>query len=467
MRSGKTKATIDKACYWYWDLQVDGVVVVAPNNVHRNWLTVELPKHHWTSLKYAAMAWITSDSHEVDFNRRFDEFCSRDDRLRWFMINQEALASDRARKYLGQFARSCGGLFLVVDEGHEFRGASSKRANALLALSRSSKTRAKMVLTANPWDNSPLHCFVPFEVLRPGWSGFSKFSDFEDRYGVREEIYTRGFLRKDGTRSSPRRRLTITGTRDLEDMRSRYADMVSLVTRADIPDMSDLLVGNYEFELTEVQRRMHNELVSGMLSRLNDGDIVPPSEGSALLTRLQQLASGWVKDEFEVVREVVSDECNPRLQALMEVVNNCGGKFIVWCRFREDVRRVTKYLIKCGVPSVHYYGGTTSRQRIAHEKSFKTDTRCLGLVGQFEAGGQGLDFSVADDIVWYSHTTNLLKRRQADERASNQGRSAVSVTNLVAVGSNDLRMLSVMDERLLTANFMGGAGLRQYLNLIP
>ncbi len=43
--TGKSKPAIDTACWLYQQGKIDGVLVVAPTGVHRNWMTDEIPRH--------------------------------------------------------------------------------------------------------------------------------------------------------------------------------------------------------------------------------------------------------------------------------------------------------------------------------------------------------------------------------------------------------------------------------------
>ena len=43
--TGKTKVVIDNAAYLYGQGKITALVVIAPNGVHRNWLSKEIPDH--------------------------------------------------------------------------------------------------------------------------------------------------------------------------------------------------------------------------------------------------------------------------------------------------------------------------------------------------------------------------------------------------------------------------------------
>lgn len=464
MRTGKTKAMIDLACYLWEQLEIDGVVVVAPNNVHLNWQRRELPIHHWDTVPRRSFVWDASKSEGKQYQQDFEELLQTQTKLAWYMVNAEALAHEKGRQFLGRFVRSRRRILLIVDEVHEFRWATSKRSQGLRGMSR--RTAYRRILSANPTDNSPLHAFAEFEILQQGALGFEKFEDFEERYAVKDEIYVPGGYSKAGVKRKPRKRLAVVGYQNQEELRAKIAQWSSLVLRSDVDDMPELLPGRADFELLPIQKRLHNDLVKGALARLDSGEIIPPAEGGVLVIRLQQIASGYTIDEDGVVHDLMPDDENPRLLALYDELRLAPGKSLIWCRFREDVVRVHRFLNKKGMGTVHYYGGTTKRDRVKHEELFRHDPKTINMVGQFQAGGQGLDFSAAEDIFWYSHTTDLLRRRQADERATKIGGRRIGLTDVVASGSNDEKMLVDLANKQVTADFLTGTGLRRYLELI-
>ena len=60
--TGKTKVIIDNFSYLYKKGNIDAVLVVAPNGVHRNWINDEVPKHMPEDIKYKSMFWDNSKS---------------------------------------------------------------------------------------------------------------------------------------------------------------------------------------------------------------------------------------------------------------------------------------------------------------------------------------------------------------------------------------------------------------------
>lgn len=458
-RSGKSKAIIDTLCYWYEaDLAIDGVLIIAPNNVHANWPRRELPRHMWDGVPWSSLTWSRADSWNVQYEEEFERLLACKG-LAFFSVNVQALSDPHAKKWLLKFAKKRR-FAIIFDETQDFRRAASKRFPTAKALAR--KSRRRRGLSGTMADNSPFHLFSQYELLREGCLGFDKAKDFEAHFGewTKKEIYVGG--RK---REFPH----CSGYRNLEELRASQAALTSYVSREEA-GLPPLLRTPEPFEMLPVQKRLYNDLVRGAIARLDGGEIITPVQGGVLLARLQQISSGFVTDEDGVVHDLMPPDENPRLQWLLQQVSELppGGKFIVWCRFTRDIELVSAGLKAAGVINVVYKGGMQADEKQRNEDRFRDDPKTRGLVGQPLACGVGLDFSKADDIFWYSHLHgDLITRRQADERATEAGGRSVSVADLIAVGSTDEMILRDQEEKAEVTDFLVGEGLRDWLRLIP
>ena len=70
MGRGKTKLAIDIAEHKYRQGEIDRVVIIAPNTVHTQWITEELPKH--ATMLGAAFAYKSDTTKK--FIRALDNF---------------------------------------------------------------------------------------------------------------------------------------------------------------------------------------------------------------------------------------------------------------------------------------------------------------------------------------------------------------------------------------------------------
>ena len=113
------------------------------------------------------------------------------------------------------------------------------------------------------------------------------------------------------------------------------------------------------------------------------------------------------------------------------------GKVIIWCQFKEDIRKVAALVEKIGYKYVEYHGDVKQKDRESAIDNFMRFKKVKVFIGQPQAGGVGLNLSIAQTIIWYSHTHNLITREQASERATKVGGISIDVVDYECHGSVD------------------------------
>lgn len=454
MRTGKTKATLDLACYRRQKGDIQAVLVIAPNGVHVNWVRRQLPQHMWETVPYVAHAWQASESHKPEHAASLERVLScRGEALAVLAVNSESIIHDKPAKIIARFLRRHQGkCMLVVDESHDFRSPGSKRTKRARSLKRYCKVRR--ILTGTAVSNSPLAAYSQFELLDDHALGFENFADFEGHFAYYVQERTKG------GRSYER----LDHYRNLDDLQGRMARWASVVLREDVDDMPDLVMDERTVVLPEAQMKAYRTLLKEMILELEDGGEVEAIDGGARLVKLQQMLGGFVVDVDGQVRELVSDDENPRLQAMLDEVRSSDGKAIVWCKYREDIRRVVRALAAEGIRCVEYHGAVHSQSKRQQAiDDFNNDPGVRVFVGQPKAGGQGLDLSAADLILWYSHTFDLIERDQANERATQIGGKTVTIKDFVTPGTVDEYILANLNEKRSVSESLAGRGLRDRL----
>lgn len=452
MRTGKTRATVDVAFYRAFDrFDVDGVLVLAPNGVHVNWIRRQVPQHAWHGMPWKGYAWQASERTNPASVRQERELLAYREGLPFLAVNSESLVHPEATKLIQRFLKGRR-VMLVVDESHNFRTPGSRRTKRIRALSK--YCPVKRVLTGTVVDNSPLAAFTQFEILQKGALGFERFAEYEAFFAEYETVKTQG------GRSFPK----LKEYRNLDELRRRIGEWSSVVLREDCEDMSGLIQDQRVVLLTDEQRDAYKSLLKEFILELEDGAEVEAMEAGARIIKLQQILSGFVVGTDGRVHELVQDDANPRLQALVDELQGTNEKAIVWCKFQEDIRRVVRALKKAGRNPVEYHGRIHSQaKRQEAIDAFEKDPTVTDFVGQPAAGGSGLDLSAAGVIVWYSHTFDLIERSQADERASAIGGKAVVVKDFVTPGTVDEYILANLESKRDVRESVSGRGLRDHL----
>jgi hypothetical protein len=321
----------------------------------------------------------------------------------------------------------------------------------MMAMAVARKCSHRRILTGTALDNSPLHAWSQYQLLEPGCLGFDTYSDFKDHHSVYE--LKRNF--KTG-RSYP----VLKEYRNLEEMRERMARLSSVVLRSDCEDLPDLIRSRRKVELTEKLRDVYRTL-HGAFEVEVDGQELSIGENTNRMVKLQQVLSGWLKDEYGRVHDLGYAS---RLDALVEETEAVAGKVIVWCAFHEDMDRVVAALTARGHRLVEYHGRISEAGKLAARRAFEPGAQndVKALVGFPTAG---LDLSEAEKIVWYSHTFDAIKRSQADERATKMGGRNIPVVDLVAGGVDEYILDNVL-EKVSLADALTRDGMKAVLQKV-
>jgi len=464
MRTGKSKAVIDKAEYQFGEGAIEGVIVLAPNGIHLNWVLNEIPRWSWPENgQHMAFGWEAPKRADWEKIAGFDALCAHTGGLKWLTINMEAFGSNNEATRdviaaIKRFRKACNGRFmLVISEAHHFGHAGAKRTR----LARNLGKVAKFITleTGTAILNSPLRWYSMAKImddnaLGPEFQGdcyekfFRTFAEVEVDPGARPGRVKRRAYKK------------IKGYRKLDEIQVMMANYASVVLREDIGDMPELIHTERPVVMSEKQRRAYLEMVSRHLVEIETEQVTAVDAGARMM-KLQQILNGYIKNEDAII-EIDPDA--PIYTALSEEVGGTlPGKSIVWCRYREDIRRVCARLKKDGYQVLEFHGGVPTDKREGVRLAFQNDPRYTVLVGQPAAGGEGRDFSAADAIIFFSSTPNAIHYEQAKERGTLIAGHSVSIVRIRTRGTVDDRNWEIVDGKITMADTVSGRGLRDLL----
>jgi SNF2 family DNA or RNA helicase len=214
--------------------------------------------------------------------------------------------------------------------------------------------------------------------------------------------------------------------------------------------------------MSEKQRDAYLEMVSRHIVEIGD-DMVAAPDGGPRMQKLQQILNGYVKDGDSIID---IDPDAPIYHALVdEVMGTLPGKSIVWCRYREDIRRCCAILRKYKLKVLEFHGGVPTGKREAIRLAFQNDPQYTVCVGQPGAGGEGRDFSAADAIIFFSSTPNAIHVEQAQERGTVKAGHPVTIVRIRTPGTVDDRNWAIVDGKVTLADTISGHGLRDLLRM--
>ncbi|KKL86465.1 hypothetical protein LCGC14_1944430, partial [marine sediment metagenome] len=187
-----------------------------------------------------------------------------------------------------------------------------------------------------------------------------------------------------------------------------------------------------------------------------------------MILRLQQICGGFISRRIEdpIKRKkdgtpkIISQEeqikgHNPKIIELLDIIEECDGSMIIWCRFRNEIHQVTETLTKkFGNQVVEFYGGINEEDRHIERLKFQAGEKRF-FVGTPDTGGLGINLNKAKTVIWFSHTWNYETRTQANDRPHGPGQKHnVLYIDMMYENSVDFLLLQALSDKKNLADFL-------------
>jgi SNF2 family DNA or RNA helicase len=160
--------------------------------------------------------------------------------------------------------------------------------------------------------------------------------------------------------------------------------------------------------------------------------------------RMRQISSGWIgyKDDVEGTRARYEFKENPKLDALLEMIDEINGayKAIVYYDFTHSGDMIERALKERGVGTVRIYGKTKDAAGVLAK--FDASKKHSVLILQ-NSMAVGLNLQVARYGLVFESAVAAVMRKQADRRFIRQysNHKSVVLADFVAAGTYDERIL--------------------------
>ena len=459
---GKTKVALDTSTHLYQNGRVTGLLVVAPNGVHSNWVRREIPTHLHPSTSYLVLEWGCPAHTTKRWGRAFSDLLKHPG-LAILVMNVEAFSSTKrsaAETTATVFLRRRKSLF-VLDESSRIKTPNSNRTKAVLRVGK--LARYRRIMTGTPVTQSPFDLFSQFKFLDHGILDCDSYFAFRHRYGV----WKTEFAQRNG--KSWKYDAFVHYVR-LDDLQKKIAPYSYRRTKAECLDLPEKIYQRIPVAPTAEQRRLYEQIMDqGILEALDTGgfQVLAPLQLTRLL-RAQQILGGFLPDDQTEVGEPsgrpLPSGQNPKMDTLLDLIDDYPGKMIVWARFRYEIQEIVRRLrAKYGNKAVVEFHGSVSRDdRVAAVDQFQDpDSGVRFLVGQ-QASGIGVTLTAAETVVYYSNTFSYEQRYQSEDRCHRISLChPVVYVDLEMAGTVDERIRDVLERARQTADSILGDSVRQ------
>lgn len=422
--AGKSKVGVDTAALLYSHGRIDALVIIAPNGVHRKWIDEDFP-FSWPE-HCGPYQWGIWESGNKKSMEACHNLLKPGAGLRVLCMNVEALSHKSGFDFLKLFLQTTESL-VVLDESSRIKNPDAKRTANLTKLRNLMKYRR--IMTGTPVSNSPFDYYAQFNFLDPHIFGCS-FYAFKAEYAelvAKDSRLMQAIMAKSNARFAPQV-VAKSGDgkplyKNLDKLKEIIAPYSMRVTKEEaMPWLPPKVYQSRYFKLENKQRKLYEDLKKQMKAELEDQKVTIMHK-MTLMLRLQQVACGYVpNDERKMIQLFDKPTDNPRIQEILESVEDTHGSLIIWARFQEDIQQLKSVL---GDQAVTLYGPDRPKEREEAKRAFKAGEKRI-LLGTEAVGGIGLNLTISAKETFYNNTFSYEDRKQAEDRIHRGGQFADS-----------------------------------------
>jgi Mesyanzhinovviridae DNA helicase len=514
MGTGKSWAALATAEALRLNGAITAMLLVAPKGLHRNFVDREIPKHLTDEQRetWATLSWNSEAAATKAWRDTARQFLSRPG-FKLLAMSYDGLMMEGGRALAKEFLTENKCLY-VLDESARIKNPNAKRTVRVLA--SGSFASYRRIMTGTPISNAPWDAWSQLKFIDDNfWKphGLDSIEAMKASFGLWDRAvrrvpiaqaqamdrrnrfgYARGAVPQElqvqfkrdpndvnklavsngaAFMMVPRQATDDRGVplyKDLNRLRAILAPIRSRVLKEDVFDLPPKLYTAVDFDLAPEQRRAYDDLRERGFTLLRDG-AATAGMALTLLLRLQQIACGYLpmdlSDNGEVLPLLHRFRHNPRLDVLLELVEDAGNQGIIWARFRSDIDQICAALAKRGITYARY-DGTMSEDGCAESEQRFHDGTAQWFVSNQAKGGEGLTLVEARTAIYFSNTFKLSERLQSEDRPHRYGQThAVNVIDLIARGTVDERLVAVLQAKLEVASQVTGDRACNWLNPRP
>jgi SNF2 family DNA or RNA helicase len=422
--TGKSKVLIDNAAYLWGKGRINALAVIAPNGVHKNWELNEIPIHMPDHVQREVAVWTASQSQKQ--TKKLEALFLGGAQLRVLCMNVEALSTKRGVLFLTRFLRATNAM-LVIDESSRIKTPQALRTKAILKVAKLAAYRR--IATGTPITKAPFDAFAQMNFLDSEILGISSFVAFKAHYAKLLDASSPliAKIMRGGAHFMPQ--IVATDTRgkpiyqNLDELSEKIAAYTYRVLKKDCLDLPEKVYVRRYYEMTPEQRKAYEMMKTKLRSQWNGAQSTALNK-LTMVMRLQQIVSGYyAEDGTTEVRPMFDKvEKNPKIAALLELIEEIDGSIIIWCRFTQEIRDIYAALssVYGREACAMFYGATPTPEREQIKADFQAG-KIRFFIGNAASGGIGITLTAASDVIYYTNEFNLETRLQSEDRAHRIG----------------------------------------------
>jgi SNF2 family DNA or RNA helicase len=319
---------------------------------------------------------------------------------------------------------------VIVDEANAYKNVQTKRWKTLNKILK--PETMLWMMTGTPASQSPLDAYGLARLVNP--TNVPKFAtSWRDK--VMNKVSMFKWMPKLGSSEM---------VFDALQPAIRY-------TKEECTDLPPVLTETRDIPLTPQQKKYYNMLKEQMLVTAS-GETITAVNAAAGVNKLLQISAGAAYTDGH---EVVEFDCQPRLNVLLEVLEETSRKVIIFAPFRHSIDAISTHLDKHGIANSMIHGDISVTKRTAVFKDFQNTPNPRVLVIQPQAASHGVTLTAADTVIFYGPVMSVETYVQCIARSDRIGQDSTKVTVIHLQGSDiERKMFKRLESRVEDHNML-------------
>lgn len=323
---------------------------------------------------------------------------------------------------------------VIVDEANAVKSASTRRWKTLNRILR--PDTYLWMMTGTPAAQSPVDAYGLAKLVNPQSVPFS-FTGWRDKVMNKVSMFK------------------WTPKHDAKDTVFKALQPAIRYTKDQCLDLPPVVFQTREVDMTAQQMKYYKMLKEQLLVQAA-GETISAVNAAAGLNKLLQISAGAAYSDDH---EVVEFDCTPRLNVLLEILEETDRKVLIFCMFRSVMDTIHDFLKARGQIVEQIHGDVTATRRADIINRFQTQPDPRVLVMQPQATAHGITLTAADTVVFYGPLMSVELYWQAIARTDRKGQDSDKV-RVIHIESSPVerKMFKALQEKvtehlLLTSMF--------------
>lgn len=319
---------------------------------------------------------------------------------------------------------------IIADEANAYKNVSTKRWKALHKILK--PDTMLWMMTGTPASQSPLDAYGLAKLVNP--NAIPKFQTAW-RDATMNKVSMFKWVPK----------------HDARDKVHAALQPAIRFTKAQCLDLPPVITETREVPLTPQQKKYYIMLREQMLVKAA-GETITAVNAAGEVNKLLQISAGAAYTDNA---EVIEFDCTPRLNVLMEVLEETDRKVLVFASYRHSIDTIATHLMKNGVSCEQIHGDVSPSKRTRIFKDFQEKPEPRVLVIQPQAASHGVTLTAADTVVFWGPVMSTETYIQCCARSDRKGQNSDKVTVIHIQGSDiEKKMFKRLAERVEDNNLL-------------